>query len=203
MVASYTQLLAKRYKGRLDTDADEFIGYIVDGGRRMEDLINDLLEFSRVTTQGKPFEPTDMNSVLGEVKRSLSVAIQENNATIEAGLLPTVTVDRSQMALVFQNLIGNAIKFHDNTAPTISIDAVREGREWVFFVRDNGIGIDPAYYGKIFELFHRLHSRHDYPGTGIGLAICKRIVERHGGRIWVESELGKGSTFFFTIPDRT
>jgi PAS domain S-box-containing protein len=203
MVTSFSQLLEQNYKGRLDPDADEFIGYIVDGGRKMDALVNDLLEFSRITSRGKPFEPTDMNSVLSEVLKSLSVTIRENHATIETGMLPTVSVDRSQMALVFQNLIANAIKFREEQVPVVAIDAVREKNEWIFSVRDNGIGIDPEYHGKIFELFQRLHSRDEYPGTGIGLAICKRVVERHGGRIWVESEPGEGSTFFFTIPDRT
>lgn len=203
MVTSFSQLLEQNYKGRLDADADEFIGYIVEGGRKMDALVNDLLEFSRITSRGKPFEPTDMNAVLGEVKKSLSISISEHNAQVTTGPLPTIKVDHSQMVLLFQNLIANAIKFHDDTVPRVSVHAVQRGNEWVFSVKDNGIGIDPEYHEKIFELFQRLHSRHDYPGTGIGLAICKRIVERHGGRIWVESEPGKGSTFSFTIPDRT
>jgi two-component system CheB/CheR fusion protein len=203
MVTSFAQLLEENYKGRLDSDADEFIGYIVDGGRKMNALISDLLEYSRVTSRGKPFVPTDMNEVLNGVLKNLSLMIHENDATVEAGALPVVSVDGQQMALVFQNLISNAVKFHDNQVPIVFISAARQGNEWVFSVRDNGIGIDPEYDEKIFEIFQRLHSRLDYPGTGIGLAICKRIVERHGGRIWVESELGKGSTFFFTIPDRT
>jgi light-regulated signal transduction histidine kinase (bacteriophytochrome) len=202
MVTSFSQLLEKNYKGRLDADADEFIGYIVEGGRKMDALVNDLLEFSRITSRGKPFEPTDMNAVLSEVLKSLSVTIRENNVEIEAGMLPIVWVDRSQMALVFQNLVANAIKFREALAPVVAIDATRVRNEWVLSVRDNGIGIDPEYHEKIFELFQRLHSRDEYPGTGIGLAICKRIVERHGGRIWVESQPGEGSTFFFTIPAR-
>jgi PAS domain S-box-containing protein len=202
MVTSFSQLLEKNYKGRLDADADEFIGYIVDGGRKMDALVNDLLEFSRITSRGKPFEPTDMNAVLSEVLKSLSVTIRENKVEIEAGMLPIVSVDRSQMALVFQNLVANAIKFREASAPVVAIDATRVRNEWVLSVRDNGIGIDPEYHEKIFELFQRLNSREQYPGTGIGLAICKRIVERHGGRIWVESEPGMGSTFFFIIPAR-
>ena len=202
MVTSFSQLLEKNYKGRLDADADEFIGYIVEGGRKMDALVNDLLEFSRITSRGKPFEPTDMNAVLSEVLKSLSVTIRENKVEIEAGMLPIVSVDRSQMALVFQNLVANAIKFREASAPVVAIDATRVRNEWVLSVRDNGIGIDPEYHEKIFELFQRLHSRDEYPGTGIGLAICKRIVERHGGRIWVESQPGEGSTFFFTIPAR-
>ncbi|MBP1927733.1 PAS domain S-box-containing protein [Methanolinea mesophila] len=203
MVTSFSQLLEKNYKGRLDEDADEFIGYIVEGGRKMDALVNDLLEYSRITSQGKPFEPTDLNIVLEEAQNSLSMAIEENKARIEVGVLPTVNVDHLQILLVFQNLLSNAIKFHDDTDPVVSVKAVRREKEWEFLVRDNGIGIDPAYHEKIFEIFQRLHSRNDYHGTGIGLAICKRIVERHGGRIWVESEPGKGSTFFFTIPERT
>ena len=202
MVTSFSQLLERNYKGRLDADADEFINYIVEGGRKMDALVNDLLEYSRVTSRGKPFEPTEMNAVLHEAQDSLSMAIEENKAIIEVGMLPTLSIDRSQMILVFQNLLSNAIKFHDDKGPVVSVSAARNGNEWLFSVRDNGIGIDPEYHGKIFELFQRLHSRYDYHGTGIGLAICKRIIERHGGRIWVESELGKGSTFFFTIPDR-
>ncbi len=202
MVTAFSQLLEKNYKGRLDTDADEFIRYIVEGGRKMDALVNDLLEYSRIASRGKPFEPTDMNAVLDEAQKNLSMAIEENKARIEIGILPTVSVDRSQMTLVFQNLLSNAIKFHDRNPPVVSADATRQEDEWEFSVRDNGIGIAPEYHGKIFELFQRLHSRDDYHGTGIGLAICKRVVERHGGRIWVESEPGKGSTFFFTLPDR-
>jgi PAS domain S-box-containing protein len=203
MVTSFSQLLAKNYQGRLDADADEFISYIVDGGRKMDALVHDLLEFSRITSRGKPFELTDMNGILGEVQKSLSVSIRENNATLTAGMLPIVSADRSQMALVFQNLISNAIKFRREDQPVITVDAGWEGNEWVFSVRDNGIGIDREYHEKIFGLFQRLHSRGEYSGTGIGLAICKRIIERHGGRIWVESEKGTGSIFFFTIPAET
>jgi PAS domain S-box-containing protein len=200
MVTSFSQMLEQRYKGRLDPDADEFISYIVDGGKKMNALINDLLEFSRITSRGKPFVSTDMNAVLDEVLKSLSIMIQENNATVDVGVLPVVSVDGSQMALVFQNLITNAIKFHDAHTPIVSIDAAREGNEWVFSVRDNGIGIDPEYHEKIFEIFKRLQSKDQYPGTGIGLAICKRVIDRHNGRIWVESEIGQGSTFYFSIP---
>ena len=200
MVTSFSQLLEERYKGRLDPDADEFIHYIVDGGIRMDALVNDLLEFSRITSRAKPFEPTDMNAVVGDALRNLSVAIQESGVAVQSDVLPTVSVDRSQMVQVFQNLIANAIKFRGKNHPEIRIGATRQGDEWVFSVSDNGIGIDPAYWDKIFEIFKRLHTREEYPGTGIGLAICRRIVERHGGRIWVESEEGKGSTFFFSLP---
>lgn len=200
MVTSFSQLLEKNYKGKLDKDADEFINFIVDGGNRMDALVNDLLEFSRVTSRASPFEQTDMNDVVHEVLDSLSVTIHENDAKVEVAKLPTIAVDRSQLAHVFQNLISNAVKFQKGEAPVIMIGSARQGNEWVFSVKDNGIGIDPRYHGKIFEIFQRLHNRDEFPGTGIGLAICKRIIERHNGRIWVESEEGKGSTFFFTIP---
>lgn len=200
MVTSFSQLLEERYKGRLDPDADEFIHYIVDGGTRMDALVNDLLEFSRITSRAKPFEPTDMNAVVGDALRNLSIATQESGVAIQSDVLPIVSVDRSQMVQVYQNLIANAIKFRGKNHPDIHIGAIRQLDEWVFSVSDNGIGIDPEYWDKIFEIFKRLHTREEYPGTGIGLAICRRIIERHGGRIWVESEEGKGSTFFFSLP---
>ena len=201
MVTSFSQLLAQRYKGKLDPDADEFIGYIVDGARRMDGLINDLLDFSRVASQGRPFAPTDLNSVVENVLHDLSVTIREEGAEVEVGPLPTVMADDSQMAQLFQNLIANAIKFHGDDPMRIEIRAERCDGEYKISVRDNGIGILPEYFEKIFVIFQRLHTRENYEGTGIGLAICRRIVERHGGRLWVESEVGKGSTFFFTIPD--
>lgn len=202
MVTIYSQLLEERYRGRLDHDADEFIGYIVDGGIRMDALVNDLLDFSRVSSRAKPFEPADMNGIVGDVISGLSVAVRESGARIEAGNLPVIAVDRSQLAQVFQNLIANAIKFRkEGQHPRIAIGGeIRDG-VWMFSVKDNGIGIDPAYSDKIFEIFKRLHPVDRYPGTGIGLAICKRIIERHNGRIWVESEEGCGSTFFFTLPE--
>jgi PAS domain S-box-containing protein len=200
MVVSYSQLLEKNYKGRLDADADEFIHYIVEGGTRMDALVSDLLEFSRVGSRGKPFERTDMNGVVEKTLLGLSVAIRESRAKIEVGHLPEVRVDRIQMMHLFQNLIENAIKFRGKDDPEIRIDAVMGDGVWIFSVKDSGIGIDPEFHDKIFDLFQRLHTREDYSGTGIGLAICKRIVERHGGRIWVESEEGKGSAFNFTIP---
>jgi PAS domain S-box-containing protein len=200
MVVSYSQLLENKYKGRLDADADEFIHYIVEGGTRMDALVNDLLEFSRVGSRRKPFERTDMNGVVEKTLLGLSVAIRESHAKIEVGHLPEAMVDRIQMMHLFQNLIENAIKFRGKVDPEIRIDAGMGDGMWIFSVRDNGIGIDPAFHDKIFDLFQRLHTREDYSGTGIGLAICKRIVERHGGRIWVESEEGKGSVFYFTIP---
>jgi len=202
MVASYAQLLSKRYKGNLDADADDFIGYIVDGATRMQTLINDLLLYSRVGTRGKPFRETDCEAVLRCVLTNLQVAIHESGSLVTHDRLPTVMADRSQLEQLFQNLIGNAIKFHGPEAPRVHISAVETTTEWLFSVRDNGIGIEPEYHDRIFVIFQRLHNRTEYPGTGIGLAVCKKIVERHGGRIWLESQQGKGSTFYFTIPFR-
>jgi PAS domain S-box-containing protein len=207
MVASYVQLLARRYQGRLDADADEFITYAVDGATRMQALINDLLAYSRVGTRGKPFEPTDCEAVLDQALANLQMAIQDNDAVVTHDPLPTVMADATQLTQLFQNLIGNAIKFRGEQPPRVHISAHRQSAienrksdEWAFSVRDNGIGIDPEYHERIFLIFQRLHTREEYPGTGIGLAVCKKIVERHGGRIWVESQPGKGSTFYFTIP---
>ena len=202
MVASFTQLLEKRYKGRLDADADEFIKYAVDGANRMQQLINDLLTYSRLGTRGRPFEPCDYQSVLGHVIVNLRTAIDENQALITNDDLPTIMADETQMIQLFQNLIGNAIKFRRKESPLIHVSAQNKDNEWVFSVRDNGIGIDPQYNERIFIIFQRLHGKEEYEGTGIGLAICKKIVERHGGRIWVKSAPGKGSTFYFTIPER-
>ena len=184
----------------MDNDADEFIHYIVDGGTRMDALVNDLLEYSRITSQMKPIEPTDMNAVVRDALHFLAISIHENKAKIHIDMLPVVSVDRLQMTLLFQNLLSNALKFRGGDAPEITISAVRQNEDWVFSVKDNGIGIESDYSEKIFQIFQRLHTREQYPGTGIGLAICRRIVERHDGRIWVESVEGKGSTFFFTIP---
>ena len=167
---------------------------------RMQILINDLLEFSRVTTRAEEPKPTDSEYLLNQVLSSLELYVKENKATVSHGPLPKVMTDSTQLAQVFQNLIINGIKFHSEEAPQIRISAEKKASEWVFSVQDNGIGIDPQYSERIFEVFKRLHSKEEYPGTGIGLAVCKKIVERHGGRIWVESELGKGSTFYFTLP---
>ncbi len=200
MVASYTQLLARRYRGKLGADADEFIGYAVDGAVRMQQLINDLLAYSRVTSHGHAFEPTDCQALVRDVLLNLRVAIEESGAVVTYDRLPTVMADGAQLGRVFQNLVGNAIKFRGREPPRVHIAVERRDAEWRFAVRDNGIGIDPQYANRIFVLFQRLHSREEYPGTGIGLAICKKVVERHGGRIWVESETGKGATFYFTLP---
>jgi PAS domain S-box-containing protein len=200
MVSSYTQLLARRYKGQLDADAQEFIAFAVDGANRMQRLINDLLAYSRVGTRGKPSEPVDCAAALDQALVNLEAAIAGSGAVVTHDPLPTVTANRSQIVQLFQNLIGNALKFHLAEPPRVHLSAVQQGNEWLFRIRDDGIGIDPQYAGRIFNLFERLHTREEYPGTGIGLAICKKIVERHAGRIWVESQLAKGSTFCFTIP---
>ena len=200
MISSYTQLLAERYGDKLDDKAKKYIGYAVDGAIRLQAQINDLLTYSRVGTRGKPLEPTDSHAALGEAIRNLSSAIEESRALVVNDDLPTVRADAVQLALVFQNLIANAIKFHGEESPCVHVSARDQGTEWVFSVKDNGIGIDPKFAERLFVIFQRLHTREEYPGSGIGLAICKRIVERHGGRIWFESEPGKGSTFFFTVP---
>lgn len=200
MVSSFTQLLAKRYQGKLDKDADEFIDYAVAGAKRMQALINDLLAYSRVGTRGKPFEPIDSEATFDQAIANLRVAIEEGEAVITHDPLPPLIADDLQIVQLFQNLLGNAIKFHGKEPPRAHVSAKQENNEWVFSVRDNGIGIAPEYFDRIFVIFQRLHGREEYPGTGTGLAICKRIVERHGGRIWVESEPSKGSTFYFTIP---
>jgi len=200
MVASYTQLLAKRYQGKLDSDADDFIAYATDGASRMQRMINALLTYSRVATRGKRFELTDCEVVLDQVLANLQMAIEESGAVVAHDPLPTIMADASQLLQLFQNLISNAIKFRSDKPLQVHIGAERKGFDWLFSVRDNGIGIAPEFFQRIFIIFQRLHGREQYPGTGIGLAICKRIVERHGGRIWVESEPGKGAIFYFTIP---
>jgi signal transduction histidine kinase len=200
MVASFTQLLAKRYGGRLDRDADEFIGFAVDGANRMQQLINDLLAYSRVGTRGKPLRPTDLTEVLGQARANLHEAIKESGALVTNDLLPVVAGDEVQLIQLFQNLLANAIKFQSKKTPLIHVSAQTDEHGWLIAVKDNGIGIAPEHQERIFAIFQRLHGRHEYPGTGIGLALCKKIVERHGGRLWVESEPGKGATFFFNLP---
>lgn len=199
MVTSYTQLLKKRYKDKLDSDANEFIDFAVDGALRMQNLINDLLNFSRVTTQGKVFEYIELQDSLNNAMQNLKVAIDESNAKITYDPLPKIKADRLQISQLFQNLLGNAIKYKREDSPKIHISITENKHEWHISISDNGIGIDPLYKEKIFVIFQRLHTKNEYSGTGIGLAICKKIVQRHGGRIWVESEIDKGSTFHFTI----
>ena len=200
MVASYTQLLSRRYKGKLDEAADDFIGYAVDGANRMQRLINDLLAYSRVSTQGKSFERANCEDILTHALTNLRMALKESEASVTHDPLPTVLGDDTQLVQLFQNLIGNAIKFRGKEPPLIHIGVERNDTEWLFCVRDNGIGMDTQYADRIFVIFQRLHSKEEYPGTGIGLSVCKKVVERHGGRIWVESRPGEGSTFYFIIP---
>jgi PAS domain S-box-containing protein len=199
MVASYTQLLARRYAGKLDHDADEFIGFAVDGAKRMQDLINDLLAYSRVGTRSLEVQPVDTQQLVNGVVADLAATIADAIATVQAQDLPIVRGDPTQLRQLFQNLITNAVKFRGERPPVVRITAERQHQWWQVAVQDNGIGIEPQYLERIFVLFQRLHTRADYPGTGIGLAICKKIVERHGGRIWVESEPGQGTTFWFTL----
>ncbi|MCX9010720.1 MAG: PAS domain S-box protein [Candidatus Methanoperedens sp.] len=202
MISIFTQLLERRYKGRLDKDADEFLDYIVDGAKHMQQMIEDLLAYSRIGTRGKPLEPTDFEAVLNQAVANLKEDIEENEAVVTRDPLPTVMADASQIVELLQHLISNAIKFRKEEPPRILVSAQRKGGEWVFSVRDNGIGISPEFMRRLFKIFQREYVA-KYPGTGVGLAICRRIVERHGGRIWAESELGKGSTFYFTIPERS
>ena len=200
MVATYTQLLEERYRGQLDDDADKFIHYAVDGALRMQTLVQDLLAFSRVGRQGTDLQSTDCNAVVETAVKNLQAAVDKSGAQVMHDHLPTVVADGSQLLQVFQNLIGNAIKFRGSGPPAIHVSASKRGMEWVFSVADNGIGIAPEHAEIIFAVFKRLHTRAEYPGSGIGLAICKKIIERQGGKIWVESQPGKGSTFKLTIP---
>ncbi len=200
-IASFTQLLERRYKGRLDSDADEFMDYIVDAAVRMKQQIEDLLELSRVTTKEKGFKHVDMNLILNQAIQNLNASIRESKTEIITDELPSVVGDGEQLQRVFQNLISNAIKFKKPEEPSlIHISSYKNNQEYVFSVKDNGIGIEEQYMERIFTIFQRLHTKEEYQGTGIGLSIVKRIIERHGGRVWVESELGVGSTFYFTVP---
>jgi len=199
MVSSYTQLLAKRYSNKLDADADEFISYAVNGAKRMQTLLHDLLEYSRVGTRGKPFSPVNCEHVVEQAMANLKIAIKECSASVSYDTLPTVIGDEGQLVRLFQNLIGNALKFRQDEAPQVQITAQRRNNIVTFSIKDNGIGIDPQHSQSIFEIFRRLHTREEYPGTGMGLAICKKIVERHGGHISVQSQPGQGSTFYFSV----
>ena len=200
-ISGFLELLEMDYGGNLDDKAKDYIRRAVSASMRLHEMIDDLLSFSRLETRKKAFEKVDLNGVYEGALHDLGRAIKEHNASITSGKLPTVFADDTQIAIVLRNLIDNAIKFHKKDPPTIQVTAQRSGDEWLFSVKDNGIGIDPMNFPKVFNMFTRLHSRKEYPGTGIGLAMCKKIIERHGGRIWVESEVGKGSTFFFTLPD--
>lgn len=199
-VASCVQLLQKRYEGQLDARAGEFITHAVDGTIRMQTLINDLLAYSRISTHAQTFEATDCEKVLGAALANLSIATAESGAVITSDGMPLVQGDPTQLTQLFQNLISNALKFHADRPVIIHIKAVLQEAEWWFTVADNGIGMEPQYFERVFQVFQRLHTRRAYQGTGIGLAICKKVIERHGGRIWVESQPGHGSTFGFTIP---
>lgn len=200
MIASFSQLLQKRYQDKLGADANEFIGFIVDGAARMQNLIDDLLIYSRVATRGKPFEPVDMEKVLQDVLMNLKMAVEESGAEITHDRLPVISADPTQMNQLLQNLISNAIKFRREETPRVHVSAKKDRSQVIFSVSDNGIGIDPELFGRLFLLFQRLEPAERYPGSGIGLAVAKKIVQRHGGRIWLESRPGKGSTFFFTVP---
>jgi PAS domain S-box-containing protein len=200
MVASYTELLSERYKGRLDERADKFIDYAVDGAKRMQGLINDLLEFSRVGSRAEARELVPATAALTEALANLQFALRDSQGVVTHTELPMVWATGTQLVLLFQNLVGNALKFRGALAPTVHLSAEARAGEWLFCVRDNGIGIDPQFAERIFRVFQRLHERGKYPGSGIGLAICKKIVTRHGGRMWVESQPGQGAAFFFTWP---
>jgi len=200
MVSSYVQLLARRYSGKLDSDADEFIAFAVDGAKRMQNMINDLLAFSRVTTKGHEFKPVEADTALKLALANLKVAIEASQASVTFDPLPVVNADSAQLTQLFQNLIGNAIKFRRKEPPQVHVSVEKRAKDWEFSVRDNGIGIEPQHLERIFVIFQRLHTAAQFPGTGIGLAICKKIAERHGGNLWVSSQPGVGSTFHFTIP---
>lgn len=200
MVAAYTQLLAEKYRGKLDEQADKYIHYAVDGATRMQTLIQDLLAFSRAGREGTEVADIDFNVVVRQALLNLEVAVKDSGTTVNFDSLPTLPANEAQLRQVFQNLIGNAMKFRGANAPQVRIVAEKDHEEWTFSIADNGIGIAPDHMESIFVVFHRLHTRQEYPGNGIGLSICKKIIERHGGRIWVESQEGRGSTFKFSLP---
>ncbi|AGB38920.1 sensor histidine kinase [Natronococcus occultus] len=200
MVSSYLELLESRYAGALDEDAAEFIAYAVDGADRMQVMVDDLLQYSRIETRGDPLEPVDLGDVLEDVLTDLQMRIEETDAEITVGELPWVAGDRSQLRQLFQNLLDNAIEYSGDGPPRVGVDAERHGDEWAVAVRDNGIGVDPEHQERIFEIFDRLHTQDEHEGSGIGLALCQRVARRHGGRIRLESEPGEGSTFIVTLP---
>ncbi|WP_306060347.1 sensor histidine kinase [Natronococcus wangiae] len=203
MVSSYLQLIESRYADEFDEDGKEFLEYAIDGSKRMKEMIDGLLEYSRVDTQGKAFEPTDLEEVLAAVRKDLELQIAESGAEIEIGELPRVRGDASQLRQLFQNLLSNAIEYSGDAPPRITVFADRSGEKWRISVHDEGVGIDRKNQDRIFKVFQRLHSYEEQPGTGIGLALCERIVERHGGEIRVDSEPGEGATFSVTLPPAT
>ena len=200
MITSFLQLLERRYKDQLDEDANEFIGFAVDGAKRLDAMINDILIYSRVANKERTLTNINLNKTLEEVYLNLKTSIEETNAEITHDQLPTLVLDGQLMIQLFQNLIGNAIKYRSKKTPKVHISAEKEDKQWLFSVKDNGIGISQEHLERIFTIFQRLHSKDEYEGTGIGLSIVQKIVHQHRGQIWVESELGKGSTFYFTIP---
>ena len=197
------RLLSQRYSGQLDEEADKIISFVVDGVERMESLIQDLLTYSQVANQTKNFEPVNCEKVIDKALSNLQLMIQETQAQITSDTLPTIAGDKTQLVQLFQNIIANGIKYQKEESPVIHVEAELRQKDWLFSVKDNGIGIAPQYQKRIFQIFQRLHTRQEYSGTGIGLAICKKIVELHGGKIWVESEEGKGTSFLFTMPLET
>jgi PAS domain S-box-containing protein len=203
MITSFLQLLERRYKDQLDEQANEFIEFAVDGAKRLDDMINDLLEFSQLNSKKREFNTVKLEKILEETLLTLKIQIDENSAIITNDPLPSINTDDKLMRLLFQNLIGNAIKYHDNKTPTIHISVKKEKNQYIFSIKDNGIGMSSKHLERIFTIFQRLHSHDEYEGTGIGLAIAQKIVHQQGGKIWAESELGKGTTFYFTIPYRS
>jgi light-regulated signal transduction histidine kinase (bacteriophytochrome) len=202
MVTTYVQMLDRRYGNTMDADAKEYINFAVEGSKRMYALVEDLLTYSRVETSVVPFEQVSMDQVMLTALKDLGETIETSGATVTATDLPEVHADPQQMVQLMENLIGNAIKFRREEPPSVRITALHGSNEWIFAVQDNGIGIEKEYKDKVFQMFQRLHPRETFPGTGIGLAICKKVVERHGGRIWFESEPGEGTTFFFSLPEK-
>jgi len=200
IVSSYAQLLERRYKGRLDADANEFIDFMVNACRRMQNMINDLLAYARVDSSGKELEEVDLNRALAHASDNLRALMNERGVELQTSKLPTIVAEESQMVQLFQNLLANAIKFNESTPPRIRVSCTEDKTEQVCTVADNGIGIDPRFQERIFKPFQRLHASDEYAGTGIGLALCRRIVERHGGRIWLESEPGRGTRISFALP---
>ncbi|MFX0072331.1 MAG: ATP-binding protein [Candidatus Hermodarchaeota archaeon] len=198
-IVSFSQLLEEKYQDKIEKDGKEFIDFITDGAKKMNTLIKDLLLYSRITTHAKPSELTNLKTIIEDAMFNLHEAIKESGAVITYDEMPVLKVDRTQFIQLFQNLISNAIKFRREEPPVIHIGVKRLNNEWLFTIKDNGIGIESKYFDKLFNIFYRLHTKEEYPGTGIGLPICKKIVQRYGGKIWVESELSKGSTFYFTI----